>query len=462
MALQNLKEDAEAIVKAIKRGASSSDDPVRDLLNRIPADFEMEQDIMVKEIMLQQKKIPGKGKGYEGEGSEIFGDRKKEVEDFCSAWLDDFSARTKKKGANPRGKVIWVTEATKSKKGKSFYGTAFFKEGVQDAVIFNWFQGLQTESRLSIFAKSAVEAAQESGAFATDQEAKDFVMTSVNNALAKNDLDIEIDEDIEISFNKDKGLTGTVKVTYAAEGWFKNQVLRQEEAGYGSILANPKNKDSLLESLQRDIEEESKKRLVGQTNKQFEDRKGSNSLTDNALAIIINNPTMRRLYKKKLAVNLSKIKFDAKGKNQTAKAPLNLGGPKKRKKIVGSRGIALPKQKDNKQGLGQVESGNNELMRKAFETRAFVNSRLAKTVAGNMGRPALENQTGRFARSAQVTNAMAVGNQVHMDYTYSPLYRVFEGGDQFPINYDPRPLIENSIRELAAARLETKFTLRRV
>ena len=501
MALANLKEDAKAIVKAIKRGASSSDDPVRDLLNRIPADFEMEQDIMVKEIMLQQKKIPGKGKGYEGEGSEIFGDRKKEVEDFCSAWLDDFSARTKKKGANPRGKVIWVTEATKSKKGKSFYGTAFFKEGVQDAVIFNWFQGLQTEtkkalqatgkyddilrdaskgqsgkespfnighnvsvseSRLSIFAKSAVEAAQESGAFATDQEAKDFVMTSVNNALGKNDLDIEIDEDIEISFNKDKGLTGTVKVTYAAEGWFKNQVLRQEEASYGSILANPKNKDSLLESLQRDIEEESKKRLVGQTNKQFQDRKGSNSLTDNALAIIINNPTMRRLYKKKLAVNLSKITFDAKGKNQTAKAPLNLGGPKKRKKIVGSRGIALPKQKDKQENLGKVESGNNELMRKAFETRAFVNSRLSKTVMNNMGRPGLENQTGRFARSAQVTNAMAVGNQVHMDYTYNALYRTFEGGDQYPPGYDPRPLIESSIRELAAAKLETKFTLRRV
>ena len=78
MALQNLKEDAEAIVKAIKRGASSSDDPVRDLLNRIPADFEMEQDIMVKEIMLQQKKIPGKGKGYEGEGSETEG------EGYCS------------------------------------------------------------------------------------------------------------------------------------------------------------------------------------------------------------------------------------------------------------------------------------------------------------------------------------------------------------------------------------------
>lgn len=373
MALANLKEDAQAIVNAIRRGASSADDPVRDLLNRIPADFEMEQDIMVKEIMLQQKKIPGKGKGYEGEGSEIFGDRKKEVQEFCSAWLNDFAARTKKKGANPRGKVVWVTEATKSKAGKSFYGTAFFKEGVQDAVIFNWFQGLQTEtkkalqatgkydnilrdaskgqsgkespfnighnvsvseSRLSIFAKSAVEAAQESGAFASDQEAKDFVMTSVNNALVKNDLDIQIDEDIEISFTKDKGLTGNVKVTYAAEGWFKNQVLRQEEASYGSILASPKNKNSLLETLQRDLEEESKKRLVGQTKKQFEDRKGSNSLTENALAIIINNPTMRRLYNKKLAVNLSKIKFDPKGKNQTAKAPLKLEAQKEERKLL--------------------------------------------------------------------------------------------------------------------------------
>ena len=49
-----------------------------------------------------------------------------------------------------------------------------------------------------------------------------------------------------------------------------------------------------------------------------------------------------------------------------------------------------------------------------------------------------------------------------MDYTYNPNYRVFENGSQYPSNFDPRPLIENSIRELAAQKLETKFTLRRV
>ena len=79
-----------------------------------------------------------------------------------------------------------------------------------------------------------------------------------------------------------------------------------------------------------------------------------------------------------------------------------------------------------------------------------------------MGRPALINRTGRFAESVTITNASSTGNLTHFDYTYDPLYKVFEGGDNYTPNYDPRPLIEKSIRQLAAARLETKFTLRRV
>ena len=79
-----------------------------------------------------------------------------------------------------------------------------------------------------------------------------------------------------------------------------------------------------------------------------------------------------------------------------------------------------------------------------------------------MGRPGLENQSGRYAESVNIVNASSAGQQTHFDYTYNPLYRVFEGGGDFSPNYDPRPLIERSIRQLAAARLETKFTLRRV
>lgn len=98
----------------------------------------------------------------------------------------------------------------------------------------------------------------------------------------------------------------------------------------------------------------------------------------------------------------------------------------------------------------------------ALVARAFINSRLSKQVANNMGRPQLENRTGRFANSVNIVNATSSGAQTHFDYTYNPLYRVFENGSDYSVNYDPRPLIENSIRQLAAARLETKFTLRRI
>ena len=51
----------------------------------------------------------------------------------------------------------------------------------------------------------------------------------------------------------------------------------------------------------------------------------------------------------------------------------------------------------------------------AFEARAFINSRLSKQVAQNMGRPALENRTGRFANSVNVVNATKYGDVTNID-----------------------------------------------
>jgi len=99
----------------------------------------------------------------------------------------------------------------------------------------------------------------------------------------------------------------------------------------------------------------------------------------------------------------------------------------------------------------------------AFITKAFINSRLPKQIQSNMGRPTLENRSGRFAQSARIVNASSTGKQAHFDYTYqrNP-YGVFENGSQYSANYDPRPLIEKSIRELAVQKLDIKFTLRRI
>jgi hypothetical protein len=191
-------------------------------------------------------------------------------------------------------------------------------------------------------------------------------------------------------------------------------------------------------------------------------RKRSTSIEELALQMIINNKVMRGLYTKGIAKNLTNIKKAPKSKKKdTVKSSEKL---KKRKiRIEGIVLTSLVKNPAKTTKTGNLESGmGNNLMQKAFETRAFVNSRLSKTIQGNMGRPSLINQTGRFADSAQVTNAMAVGNQIHMDYSYNNAYRVFEDSRDYPAGFDPRPLIERSIRELAAARLETKFTLRRV
>ena len=82
-----------------------------------------------------------------------------------------------------------------------------------------------------------------------------------------------------------------------------------------------------------------------------------------------------------------------------------------------------------------------------------------------MGRPALINQTGRFSNSVKLTGLRQAPASIVADYTYqlNP-YETFEnnGVRQWPTGYNPKPLISKSIRNLAAAFIDQKFTLRRV
>ena len=109
-----------------------------------------------------------------------------------------------------------------------------------------------------------------------------------------------------------------------------------------------------------------------------------------------------------------------------------------------------------------------ERQRQLNKLRTTINARLPAKVRSNMGRPALINQTGRFSNSVQLLSLKQRGeNQVAGDFTYllAP-YETFEnrGVNQWPVGYDPRPLIKQSIRELAGEVAEEKFSfyLRRV
>ena len=99
------------------------------------------------------------------------------------------------------------------------------------------------------------------------------------------------------------------------------------------------------------------------------------------------------------------------------------------------------------------------------QLKKYINSRLPAEVRRNMGRPALQNQTGRFSNSVQLLSLMEGKSTIMAKYTYllSP-YGTFEntGRKRWPLAYNPKTIIAKSIRNLAQGRIENKLTLRRV
>jgi len=94
----------------------------------------------------------------------------------------------------------------------------------------------------------------------------------------------------------------------------------------------------------------------------------------------------------------------------------------------------------------------------------LINSRLHNQLRTNMRSPALNYQTGRFAKSVRITNiSQTRQNQMTAFYTYmkSP-YQTFERGyAQGSIAArDPRTIISKSIREIAAQIMGSQFDIR--
>jgi hypothetical protein len=82
-----------------------------------------------------------------------------------------------------------------------------------------------------------------------------------------------------------------------------------------------------------------------------------------------------------------------------------------------------------------------------------LNQQLPRVVQGNMGVPALENRSGRFAGSVRVTDISTTARGFpSVGYTYQKNpYQTFEPGfAQGSVERDPRKLIDRSIREIAA------------
>jgi hypothetical protein len=97
----------------------------------------------------------------------------------------------------------------------------------------------------------------------------------------------------------------------------------------------------------------------------------------------------------------------------------------------------------------------------------LINKELPSTVKKNMKPPKLENRTGRFAESVKVTEVTKTAKGFpSIGYTYQrDPYQVFEEGSKGNWSNgarDPRDLIDQSIREIAARMAIGRFYTRRV
>jgi len=98
----------------------------------------------------------------------------------------------------------------------------------------------------------------------------------------------------------------------------------------------------------------------------------------------------------------------------------------------------------------------------------LLNTKLQREITDNMGYPALENITGKFANSVRVLKVTQKGTLPSIQYTYDQdPYSVFETGARGDKRWsnkdrDPRVLIDATIREIAQEMMITKFTTQRL
>ena len=184
-----------------------------------------------------------------------------------------------------------------------------------------------------------------------------------------------------------------------------------------------------------------------------------------AQAMILYTAT-EKVNKKTLKITSKLTKPITGNKKQNVKAP----------SVTFKRGHK--KMKPNTVGLGNAKPGMKKIpnpprMKSESGTSlapliALLNSKLPETVARNMGPPGLENQTGRFASSVRVTDVSRTAQgfpSVGYDYRRNP-YQVFEMGSGQPPwatpDRDPRKVIDQSIREIAAQFAIGRFYTRRI
>jgi len=145
---------------------------------------------------------------------------------------------------------------------------------------------------------------------------------------------------------------------------------------------------------------------------------------------------------------------------------------KKIKRQTGTRvarmGSVMSMQQAKRIGKPKRKTQNKQDKRNLLSYINEINKRLPRQVEENMGAPALESRTGRFAQSVKAVNVTKT-TQGHpsIGYTYAKNpYQVFEPGQGkkpwASTERDPRQVIDRSLREIAVELALGRFYTRRL
>lgn len=224
----------------------------------------------------------------------------------------------------------------------------------------------------------------------------------------------------------------------------------------GQTLINKPGEDSndwsnLRPELERRLADELSNRRIdlgsGQSSQPFDER---------AAKHLINEQLLKPLKKKGVKVTPFKVEKPKKRSNTLKKGPV--------RKTPAAGGIAATGRKrvvQKRKTQKRSDTGASDMLKLVV----MFNQKLPDAIVNNMGPPALSNQTGRFANSVRVTDITKTPQGFpSVGYTYQKNpYQTFESGyQQGSPEYDPRNLINKSIREVAAEFAIGRFYTRRV
>ena len=216
-----------------------------------------------------------------------------------------------------------------------------------------------------------------------------------------------------------------------------------------------KIKENVIKKLEDILAEECLRGTFGQD---YMSTGGSKPLTvrvqERALHIVTKKIKDQLKSSKSISVTTTKLPKEETSKGYTGTA-----------KIAG-KAVSKKQTKVARKGYPRVAKAQ-KTAKSPIALLALINQALPNTLVKNMGAPRLVNRTGRFAQSVRAIDISTTrGGYPSIGYTYEKdPYQVFEStsGTRFSSRErDPRVLIDQSIREIAATLMVGRLYTRRV